>query len=96
MGEKAEEMGMWHRVTGDDRDMGSRSRAARQRVQYRRWRPAGMDTCLARRSKTGIRVENWVQRAVQISLRVVDGRGGRYKEGEGDGSRKQSNGGTGF
>ena len=35
--------------------------------------PEGMDACLARRSKTGMRVENWVQRAVQISLRVMGG-----------------------
>ena len=96
MGGKVEEMGLWHGATGDDRDMGSTSRAARQRLYDRRWRPAGMDTCLARRSKTGIRVGNWVQRAVQISLRVVHGMGGRYKEGEGGGSRKHLNGGTGF
>ena len=55
-----------------------------------------MGAYLDSQTKTGIRVENWVQRAVQISLRVVDGRGGRYKEGEGDGSRKHLNGGTGF
>ena len=89
-------MDLLHGATGADRDMGSRSRAARQRLYDRRWRPAGLGACLARRSKTGIRVENWVQRAVQISLRVVDGRGGRYKEGEGDGSRKQLNDGIGF
>ena len=38
--------------------------------------------------------ENWVQRAVQISLRVADRRGSRETEGEGEGSRKQSNDGT--
>ena len=59
------------------------------------WRPAGMDDCLARRSKTKMRLENRVQRAVYISQRVEDGRGGRYTEGEGGRSRKQSNGGKG-
>ena len=42
-----------------------------------------------------LRAENRVQRAVQLSLRVADGRGGRDTEDEGDGSRKQSNGGAG-
>ena len=37
-----------------------------------------------------------VQRVVQLSIGVVDGRRGQYTEGEGDGSRKKSNGGTGF
>ena len=46
-----------------------------------------MDACLVRHSNTGMRKENRVQRAVQISLRVADGRGGQDKEGEGDGSR---------
>ena len=55
----------------------------------------GEDACLARQSKTGMRVENRVQRAVQLSQRVADGRGGRDTEGEGGGSRKNSNGGTG-
>ena len=55
-----------------------------------------MEGCLDRRSKTGTRVENWVQRAVQISIRVADGRGGQYTEGERDRSRKHANGGTGF
>ena len=47
-----------------------------------------MDACLARRSKTGMRVENWVRRVVQLSLRDRRGGGGRDTEGEGDGSRK--------
>ena len=55
-----------------------------------------METCLVRQSKTGTREENKVRIAVQISLGVTDGRGGQYTEGEGGGSRKQSNGGTGF
>ena len=55
-----------------------------------------MEACSARRFKTGTRVENWVQRAVQISLRVAYGRGSQYTEVEGSGSRKQLNGGTGF
>ena len=55
-----------------------------------------MDACLARLSKTGMRVENWVKRAVQIHQRVVDGRGSRDTEGEGEGPRKQSNSGTGI
>ena len=42
---------------GANREMGSRSRAARQRVQDRRWKPAGMDACFVRRAKTGIRVK---------------------------------------
>ena len=67
-----------------------------QHVQDGWWRPAGMDACLVRRSKTGMRVEIWVQRAVQLSLRVTDGRRSRDTEGEGDVSRKQANGGTGF
>ena len=55
-----------------------------------------MDACLSRRYKTIMRVGNWVQIAVQLSLGVADGREGRDMEGEGDGSRKKSNGGTGF
>ena len=47
-----------------------------------------MDTCLARRSKTGIRVRKLLQRAVHISQSVVDGRGSWDTEGEGGGSRK--------
>ena len=35
-------------------------------------------------------------RAVQLRLGVADGRGGQYTEVEGDGSRKESNGGTEF
>ena len=70
---------------GEDKDLGSRSRAARQRVQYGQCRPAGMYACLVRRPKTGIRVENRVRRAVQISIRVADGRGSWDTEGEGGG-----------
>ena len=55
-----------------------------------------MDACLARRPKTGMRVENRVQRAAKISLRVADGRGGQDTEGEGGLPRKKSNGGTGL
>ena len=65
-------------------------------MKDRWWRPEGMDAFLYRWSKTGLRVENWVRRAVQLSLRVADGRGGRDTVGEGNGSRKESNGGTGF
>ena len=43
-----------------------------------------------------MRVKDHVQIAVQISLRVADGRGGQYMEGEWDRSRKQSNVETGF
>ena len=81
---------------GADRDLGIRSREARQRVKEGWRRLVGMDACLVRRPKTGMRVENWLRRAVQISLRVEDGMGSRETEGEGDGSRKKSNGGTGF
>ena len=56
----------------------------------------GMEACLARQSKTGRREENMVQRAVQLSIGVVDGRGGQYTDGEGGGSIRQSNGGMGF
>ena len=56
----------------------------------------GMEACLARRTKTGTGVKNWVRRAVQLSLRVSGGRGSQYAEDEGDGSIKQSNGGTEF
>ena len=90
-----EETGPRRRDAGDDRDMGSRLRAARQRVQKWWWRPAGMDTFLARRSKTGMRVENRVQRAVRLSLRVADGRGSQETEGEGYGSKIKLNGGKG-
>ena len=72
------------------------SRAAIQRVQDGWWRPAGRDICSARRSKTEIRVDNWVQREVQLSLRVADGMGSSDTEGEGEGYRKQSNSGTGI
>ena len=95
-GDEAEETGSWRRSEGVDRDLGGRSRASRQRLQDGQWRPTGIDACLARRSKTIIRVENRVQRAVQLSLRVADGMGGRYTEDEGGGSRKQLNIGTGF
>ena len=55
-----------------------------------------VEACLDRQSKTRTRVENRVQRVVQLSLRVADGRGSQYKKGEGDGYRKQLNDGTGF
>ena len=55
-----------------------------------------MGACLSRRSKTGMRVEYWVLRAVHLSLRVAKGRGSQYTEGEGDRSRKKSNSGKGF
>ena len=55
-----------------------------------------MEACLDRQPKNGTREDNRVQRAVQLSLGVADGRGGQYTEGEGGGSRKQTNGGTGF
>ena len=56
----------------------------------------GMEACLARKSKTGTREDNRVQRTVQLSVRVADGRKSQYTESEGDGSRKHSNSGTGF
>ena len=82
-GGEASETGSRNRAAGDDRELGIRARAARHRVQYGWWRLAGMDYCLARWSKTGMRVENRVQRAVQLSIRVAYGRGFRYMEGEG-------------
>ena len=47
-----------------------------------------MEAYLARQSKTGTKLENRVQRVVHLSLRVEDGRGSQYTEGEGDGYRK--------
>ena len=70
--------------------------AERQKVQDGQWRPAVIDACLARQSKNGMRMENRVQRAVQLSQRVVDGRGGWDMDSEGGGSRKKSNGVTGI
>ena len=46
-----------------------------------------MEACLVRRSKTRMREDNRVQRAVRISIGVVYGRGGQYTEGEGGESR---------
>ena len=43
-----------------------------------------------------MRAGNWVQRTVEISLRVENRRRSRDTEGEGDEYRKQSNSGTGF
>ena len=58
MGYEAAETDLRRGAAREDRDLGRRSRAARQRIQDRRWRPAGMDVCLDSRSKTGMRVEN--------------------------------------
>ena len=96
MGEEATETGSRRGDAGADRYLGSSSRATRQQVQDRRWRLAGIDAYLAWRSKTGMRVGNWVRREVHLSIRVVYGKGSRDMEDKGDGSRKQSNGGTGF
>ena len=41
------------------------------------------------------RLKSGCKRAMQISLRVADGRGSQYPEGKGDESIKQSNGETG-
>ena len=78
MEDEAAEMVSRRGAAGSDRDLGSRLREARHILQDRRWRPAGTDACLARNSKTGMRMENWVRRSVQISLGVAVGRGGRY------------------
>ena len=96
MGDKAAETGLQCGDAGVNRDLGSRSREAIQRVQDGRWRRSGMDASLARRSKTRTRMENWVQIAVQLGQRMLDGRGSRETEGEGEGYRKQSNGETGI
>ena len=56
----------------------------------------GMEACLARKSKTVTREDNRVQRTVQLSVRVADGRKSQYTESEGDGSRKQPKGWMGF
>ena len=63
-------------------------RLARQQVQDGWWRTEEMRNCLDRRSKTGMREDNWLQRMVHNSLRVVNWRGGRDTEGEGGGSRE--------
>ena len=76
--------------------MRRRLRASRQKLQDGRCRTEGMYACLARHSKTGARVENWVLRAVYPSIRVADGRRSRDTEGEGDGSRKIRTVGQGF
>ena len=55
-----------------------------------------MDAFLDRRSKPKLSVLNWVGIAVHISLRVAYWSGSWDTEGEGGGSRKQSNGGMGF
>ena len=46
-----------------------------------------MEACLTRRSKTGTREYIRVRREVHLSVRVADGRGSHYTEGEGYGSR---------
>ena len=57
----------------------------------------GVEACLDRLSKTGTRVENRVQRAVQLSLRVAYGRDGFItRRVKGGGSIKQSTMGQGF
>ena len=47
-----------------------------------------MEACLVRRFNIVMRENNWVQRAVQLSLRAVGVRGGQYIESEGGGSGK--------
>ena len=56
----------------------------------------GTEDFLDRQSKTGTREDIRVRRAVHLSIGVPDGRGVQYTEGEGGGSRKQSNGGMGY
>ena len=56
----------------------------------------GMEYFLDRQSKNGTNEKNRVQRVVQIRLGAADGVGSQYTEGEGDGSRKKSNGTTGY
>ena len=63
-GYEAAETGSRPGTVEADRDLGSRSWEARHRVQNGWWRPVVIDACLVRRSKTKMRVENWVQRAV--------------------------------
>ena len=77
-------------VPGDQVDGGNKVSAGRA-VES-----GGMGACLAKQSKTGTREGNGVQRLVQLSLGVADGRRIQYTEGEGVGFRKQSNGGTEF
>ena len=49
-----------------------------------------MDNCLESCTKNRMRVETWLQRAVQMSVMFADGRGVWDKEGEGEGSIKKS------
>ena len=55
-----------------------------------------MDACLDSQSRTRMRVENPLQRAVQLRRRVTGERGSQETEGEGEGSRNKSNGGRGI
>ena len=48
-----------------------------------------MEAYLDMQSNTGVREDTRVKRAVQLSIGVADGRGSQYKEGDGDGFRKQ-------
>ena len=57
-------------------------------MQDRQWRPAETDACLDTLFNTGMRVENWLQIAVHLSLRVLDRRRSWDTEGEGYVSRK--------
>ena len=73
-----------------------RSRTAIQRVQGGRWRPAELKLIWPGSPRRERGKKFGCERAVQLSLRVADGRGSQYTEGEGYGSRKKTNGGTGF
>ena len=96
MGDETETTGSWYGDAGVNRYL-------RRRFEVGKTASAGQEVeagrtvaCLARRSKTGTREYNRVLRVVQISIGVTNGRGVQYTEGEGDGSIKQLNGGTGF
>ena len=96
MGDETGETVLWRGDAGTNRDPGSRSRAARQRVQDGRWRPAGWKLVWPGGPRPKRGREIGCERAVQLSLRVEDERGGQYTKGEGGGSRKQLNSGTVF
>ena len=75
------EKGKWSGDAGADRDLGSTSRAARQKVQDGRWRPAGWKLLWSGgpRQKQGCKIV--CKRAVQLRLRVAGGRGNSVNRG---------------
>ena len=96
MGDETAELGSWSGAAGADRELGSRLRAARQQVQDGRRRLAVWKIFWSGGPRPERGWEIGYKRELQLSLRVADGRGSQYMEGEGEGSRKQSTLGRGF